>query len=283
VLDSGKIQIFIDVPPVDQGCAVLVRTPVLGGTENCGGNVIVAQGATCAPIVIDNTFMVSFCCGTGDCSDAGAPTKRDFSGSLAARQGSGVLLLHDKDGNVIEPHAAQSLQGRSASPESDAARPAPISPLKSRNPKAAASKKLSKRDCSDFTVTNGPYTEGGTNYPISEPVTCSPTSTCSATLGETVTEETSFSVEVSVSDPLGIVSASAGFEFSQSVSQTFEGQFEFGEGETGYVVFIPYITCVEGYFTGDCDDDGVQTTVCGARAAGEGAIAGEQRAVIIRG
>lgn len=57
-----------------------------------------------------------------------------------------------------------------------------------------------------------------------------------------MTEETTFSTEVSVSDPLGIVSASVGFEFSESVTQSFEGSYTFGPGERGYVVFIPWIT-----------------------------------------
>jgi len=270
VLDSGLIQIFIDVPAQDPGCSTLIRTPVTPNGENCGGNVIVAQGETCAPIAIDNTFIVSFCCGTGDCTAAGAPGKRDVLSSSAA--GGGPLLLHDKDGNVIEPHTAALLQSRAPAENN----------LKSRNPGAAAAKKLRKRDCDGFTVMNGPYTKGGNNYPISDVVVCGPTEGCQATLGRTVTESTSFSVEVSVGDPFGIVSVSAGVEFSKEVSQSFEGTWDFGPGERGYVVFIPYITCVEGHFTGDCDDDGVITEICGGQQEGT-AIKGEQRAVLVRG
>ena len=211
------------MPPQGPDCKVLIRTPVRPNDQNCGGNVIVAEGATCAPIVIDNTFIASFCCGIGDCTAAGAPGKRDMSAKRdvfgSAAGSGGVLVLHNKDGSIIEPKTAALLQA----------------PPVARNT-------LMKRDCDGFTATRGPFQSGGTNHIISDVVTCSPTESCEATLGKEVTETTTFSTEVSVGDPLGIVSASVGFEFSESVTQTFSGTWTFGPGERGYVVFIPYIT-----------------------------------------
>ncbi|KAI4953502.1 hypothetical protein J4E91_002349 [Alternaria rosae] len=267
--ENGQVRIYIDVPPQEDNCRTLIRTPVRPNDINCGGNIIIAEGATCAAINIDNTFIASRCCGLEECTDAGAPGKRDMSSRNAGP--SGILMLHDIDGNVIEPKTAALLQHMDEEPPAN---------VQVRN--AEAGKLLTKRDCDGFQATRGPFQSGGTNYVISDVVTCTPTESCQATLGEEVTEETTFSTEVSVSDPLGIVSASVGFEFSQSVTQSFSGTFTFGPGERGYVVFIPWITCVEGYFTGDCGDEGVQTTICGGESSG-GAIKGERRPVIIRG
>ncbi|KAB2106299.1 hypothetical protein AG0111_0g5574 [Alternaria gaisen] len=229
------------------------------------------RSATCAAITIDNTFIASRCCGLEECADAGAPGKRDTSRVSASS--SGILMLHDLDGNVIEPKSAALLQHADDEPSL---------PVHVRSAETQPTKFLTERDCDCFQATRGPFQSGGTNYVISDVVTCTPTESCQATLGEEVTEETTFSTEVPVSDPLGIVSASVGFEFSESVTQSFEGSYTFGPGERRYVVFIPWITCVEGYFTGDCSDEGVQTTICGGESSG-GAIKGEQRPVIIRG
>jgi hypothetical protein len=176
--------------------------------------------------------MASFCCGLGDCTDAGAPGKRGLFSSAAATS-AGHLILHDKNGNIIEPKTAALLQNAPLPEEED------NSTLQSRN---AAPNALTKRDCDGFTATRAPYQSGGTNHIISDVVTCSATQGCSATIGQEVTETTSFSAEVSISDPLGIVSASVGFSFEKSVTQSFSGTWEFGPGERGYVVFIPYIT-----------------------------------------
>ncbi|CAN9298892.1 hypothetical protein CUC08_Gglean008441 [Alternaria sp. MG1] len=269
--ENGQIRIYIDVPPQEDDCRTLIRTPVRPNDVNCGGNIIIAEGATCAAITIDNTFIASRCCGLEECTDAGAPGKRDTS--RVGASSSGILMLHDLDGNIIEPKTAALLQHADDEPSL---------PVQVRSAETQPTKFLTKRDCDGFQATRGPFQSGGTNYVISDVVTCTPTESCQATLGEEVTEETTFSTEVSVSDPLGIVSASVGFEFSESVTQSFEGSYTFGPGERGYVVFIPWITCVEGYFTGDCSDEGVQTTICGGESSG-GAIKGEQRPVIIRG
>jgi hypothetical protein len=234
------------VPEQDFNCRTLIRTPVRPNDINCGGNVFVAEGATCSPIVIDNTFIASFCCGQDNCTAAGAPWKRDTSkprGSNMAAGSGDLLTLYDSKGNMIEPHIAARIQGKLELETEAQVQPKPRT---ESMPAAAVSQRepnrLTKRDCDGFEVTKGPFTSGGQQYIIPEVVTCGPTAGCSAQISKEVTEETSFSVEVSVSDPLGIVSASVGFEFSKSVSQSFTGTWDFGPGERGYVTSIPYLT-----------------------------------------
>lgn len=106
--ENGQIRIYIDVPPQEDDCRTLIRTPVRPNDVNCGGNIIIAEGATCAAITIDNTFIASRCCGLEECTDAGAPGKRDTS--RVGASSSGILMLHDLDGNIIEPKTAALLQ-----------------------------------------------------------------------------------------------------------------------------------------------------------------------------
>ncbi|KAF2162491.1 hypothetical protein M409DRAFT_27114 [Zasmidium cellare ATCC 36951] len=263
VEDNGQSTIFFDVPPLDSGCQVIVRTPVVPTENDCGGNVLIAQGATCAPVRVDNTFITLFCCGTDDCAGAGAPpAKRSPNPAANAFGGSGAMYMtmRDRDGNVIPPRNASS----TSISERDVVKP------------------LKKRDCESFTVTRQPYTVSGGNNIVSDTVTCSQTESCDATLGSSVTETWGVDVSVSVGDPFGIVSASVGVSWEQSIERSFSGTFTFGPGERGYVVFIPLLTCVEGAFDGDCEGNGQVVTACGPTSAG-GEMTGDLRAVTIRG
>ncbi|KAF2747087.1 hypothetical protein M011DRAFT_458743 [Sporormia fimetaria CBS 119925] len=276
---NGMIKIWMNAPKPADGCQTLFRSPVTTSDSSCGGNAVVVQGEACVPITIDNTFIVTTCCGAEECEAAGAPLpgngkhKRMSKAESAVAGGGKVMLLHDKNGNVIEPHVPGVVQKREV----------PTAPNpQSRSVGSAAIKKLSKRDCDGFEVTAGPYASGGQSYIISNTVACTPDNSCFATLTNEVTQTTTISTEVSVGDPFGILSASIGFEVSESISQSFSGQYEFGPGERGYLTFIPILKCVEGKFTGDCDDSGKQVTLCGPQPDGEN-MQGEQRAVIIRG
>lgn len=62
--DNGLVEVYFSAPPLDAGCDVLVQTPVTGDLNGgCGGNVLVIQGATCALVELDSTFLIQFCCG----------------------------------------------------------------------------------------------------------------------------------------------------------------------------------------------------------------------------
>lgn len=216
---------------LDSGCQVIVQTPVVATDGQCGGNVLIAQGATCAPIKVDNTFMVQFCCGVDDCGAAGAPPGRRSANPASSFGGSGssggMLLMHDRDGNVIEPKPISDVLIDSNSPSSK---------------RALTTESTVEKRCEEFTPSGDPYTKPGAQTIVSDTVTCPPTQGCNAQMGESVTE--SFSVEgsVSVGDPLGIVSASVSVGWEESTTREFSSTFEFGAGERGYVVFVPILT-----------------------------------------
>ncbi|KAM0716842.1 hypothetical protein Q7P37_006694 [Cladosporium fusiforme] len=264
VTDNGQTEIFFDIPPQDPGCSVIVQTPVVSTEGKCGGNVLVAPDATCAPIKVDSNFMIMFCCGVDDCGAAGAPPLMRRTPNPASGFGggsSGALILYDRSGNVIEPKLVQ---------------PKPVLEPKPVIDDHAAESKLEKR-CEEFTATSAPYTAPGAQQIISDIVTCPPTQECQATESKSVTESFSVGASVSVSDPLGIVSASVSVNWEESTTTDFSSTYTFGAGERGYVLFIPILTCVDGYFC-----DGEVTTVCGPTKTG-GSMTGDRRGVIIRG
>jgi hypothetical protein len=50
---------------------------------NCGDIVVGAKQAGCYPSLIQDTFMIQFCCGSGDCGAAGV-SKRDLMGGTTS-------------------------------------------------------------------------------------------------------------------------------------------------------------------------------------------------------
>lgn len=85
-----------DIGKPDPGCQIIVMSPVgqdVAGS-NCGNIVLAAKDAGCLYAHLEDTFMVQYCCGSGDCSKAGVGgSKRDISDfpTLMARAQSGEL------------------------------------------------------------------------------------------------------------------------------------------------------------------------------------------------
>jgi hypothetical protein len=58
---------------------------------NCGNIVLAAKHAGCYYTHLDETFMTQYCCGSGDCAEAGVGgAKRDLS-EIIARADNGEL------------------------------------------------------------------------------------------------------------------------------------------------------------------------------------------------
>lgn len=173
--------------------------------------------------------MLQFCCGPGDCGAAGAPSLRRSpkpAGAFGGGGSSGSLVMHDRNGKVIEPKPLEETHAAKANSES----------------KRAAFEGKVQKLCEEFTATSEPYTEAGDHTIISDVVTCPPTQECEATEGESVTE--SFHVEgsIEVGDPLDIVSGSNNVGWEESSTREFSSSYTFGAGERGYVIFIPILT-----------------------------------------
>ncbi|KAI7326877.1 hypothetical protein KC326_g163 [Hortaea werneckii] len=88
----------------DPNCQVIVKSPADTSLQGCGYMVANFAQPACATLDLDTTFMVQFCCGTGDCSAAGAGMKRSAKfGRDSASSGGGGLYLKDVNGTVIQP------------------------------------------------------------------------------------------------------------------------------------------------------------------------------------
>ncbi|KAL2798469.1 hypothetical protein BJX66DRAFT_334170 [Aspergillus keveii] len=107
--------------------------------------------------------------------------------------------------------------------------------------------KLIKRDCSSFSKEDQ-YEITGPSHSVSNPVT----GPADVQISTTVESSRTTSFSSSIGDPWGIISATVGVEFEESVSTTLSYTFQVLEGQTGYIAWSPTMTCVRGTLSG-CD------------------------------
>jgi hypothetical protein len=78
-------EVWWDIAEPDPTCQIIIMSPVKAQVSgaNCGDIVVAATHAGCYPSLIKDTFMIQFCCGSGDCGLAGV-SKRDLDGETTA-------------------------------------------------------------------------------------------------------------------------------------------------------------------------------------------------------
>jgi hypothetical protein len=94
----------------------------------------------------------------------------------------------------------------------------------------------------------------------------------------TVGRSTTFSA--SVGDPWGVVSASTGIEFSESITNELSYTFEVLEGQTGYVAWTPQLNCVEGVLSGCDSGSDTSGEACGPNTGSDGSVVGQYSFVL---
>jgi hypothetical protein len=172
--ENGQDSVFFDFPEPDPTCRWIVLTPAGRDSENCGTPVLTVTGAACQRVAIQSTFMLQFCCGTGDCKAAATKHRRDVSSNdLFSRSGStGALYMMNKSSGLA------------------------VAPMYEGPP--IDQSKLRKRDCGDFVVTEGPYSSIGNPQRVSDDVACPATGECTAELSKEASQSRTISSSLSV-------------------------------------------------------------------------------------
>ncbi|KAI1809062.1 hypothetical protein GGS20DRAFT_581012 [Poronia punctata] len=216
--------------------ALMIRSPAVLTDGHCGNLVHYSNDAGCAatPIDLKETFMVQFCCGSGPCEVAGVPAnrRRSLQHQRAASGATGGLYLSYENGTMIEPLVVGK-------------------PQQQQQQQETKKTKKTKRSCKDG-YEEGSYSASGDWYlasfnsiAISDAVPASPTErTIHITWEHTFETSTSFSL--TVGDPFGVISASVGFEFSDSTSTGVQYDFPVPPNQSGIIYFTPVFKCTRG-------------------------------------
>ncbi|KAI1273892.1 hypothetical protein F5Y07DRAFT_411098 [Xylaria sp. FL0933] len=209
--------------------ALMIRSPATLTHEYCGDLVKYSTEPQCgaSKVELQETFMVQFCCGSGDCEAAGVPWGRRRS--LGNRTPGGPTegqYLSFANGTTIEPLVV----GRpSASP-----------------------KNQKRKECQHGWLANSFVPDGDSYLATFETQAISavlvndqdePT-TLHKMYDQSVTTTTGF--DVSIGDPFGIISVGASFEFSSSNSSGVQYDIVVPAHESGFAGFTPVYKCIKG-------------------------------------
>lgn len=129
---------------------------------NCGFPIYGGKGGICLEVETKATFMVQFCCGTGDCTAAGV--KRD--GAIIGNTLSS-LVLRDASGNMIVPHAVGDASGDKFDTFLEDHGVNSSTAIQARSAEGVAVYKIGydapneKRACDTFAQDGAPYTKTG--------------------------------------------------------------------------------------------------------------------------
>ncbi|PIA92539.1 hypothetical protein CB0940_05179 [Cercospora beticola] len=254
------------------------RSPASTTDPNCGYPIYAGSGGVCfnGPGT-KSTFMIQFCCGTGDCTAAGA-SKRDDNSAVASS-----VVLRDINDNILVPQSVGDSAGEKMDIFMEDLGLNSSTVLLARSTTGAPIFKvgheeyednhhaITKRDCDTFIADGAPYTKTGDVSTQIGGYICGDAVTVGITNEVSVSQTTTFSA--SVGDPFGVVSASVGFEVEESASQSTTYEFTPLPGQCGHVAFTPFYTCTSGTITG-CEGGDQNGEVCTAKRVSDDRIDG---------
>lgn len=272
-------------------CKIVVRTPAATDLPACGYFLTSWSKAGCFYTTLQQTFMLQYCCGQGDC-DAASPASSIADAHAQALVGRTTIVSLPKIdfadgeaqsgtqdiegvGSVAWKRSDYAYSKRVADPEPEIEKPDIIveSEIEERD--------IERRSCS-FHKTSDRTSDGGRQVRASPTQVCNASGGCSIAASATVTEGRSVSAGFSLSDSTWkTIGATVGYTFMESESFTSTTTYTQESGTTGYVTYIPTLYCWEGTFHG-CQahngdhvfkiDSGTVYTVCNpaTRSSGSG-------------
>ncbi|KAI1425419.1 hypothetical protein F5Y12DRAFT_374696 [Xylaria sp. FL1777] len=289
---DNVIQAHLAVPQLDEQapCYLIFKSPASTTMPGCGETQKFFQDETCGTVNLKETFMVQFCCGTGDCSAAGIPAQ-------TGGKRSQLLTRSAKFGPGISAGDIEFLSARSGGSGIQSMRIAvngtEIEPLYVGPPQVSAttgdvasrtvearSEESTKGVCKgDWTPDAGyeDYTRPADGPQIlsdllSGPLAYTITKTRSQTWTQTTEESLGFADILS----LGV---SFSKSFSKSLMNAESVQYTVAEGDTGYIAWTSFLRCSQG--SGTCNGKKVTGEVCTPyNDANSGKLAGQYSIVM---
>lgn len=233
---------------------------------------------TCAVLNLEKTFMVQFCCGSGDCNAAGASRLLKRSAKFgessldieAAASGMYSLVLQYPNGTDVEPihiGSPPTLSGDARvleTEQTDDITERAVSPSSSTDNALVINNKGNEGDNNKNTTTTitprsrcdanswkpnpgkDEYTRPADNTQIVHPAVSGP-GEFSITQSRTQTFTTSMSIGFA-----DILSLGVSFEMSESVQDTHATTFPVEAGQTGEIGFTSFMVCTAGEYLFGC-------------------------------
>ena len=224
-------------------CKIIVRTPASTDLPACGYFLTSWNSAGCFYTAIQQSFMLQYCCGSGDC-DAAAPARSVAEAhSEVLRGNTTIVSLAVGNLELLGNSGKRSIEGVGEInwKRSDHA-------YTKRAEVEVGAPKLVPRDCV-FHPTSDKVTQGGQQVKASDTQTCNTQGGCSQAASVAVTEGQSISPSLSA-NLFSVISAAVGYTFMESKTYTVTTTYSQKQGTSGYMSYIPTLNCWDGTFSG---------------------------------
>ncbi|KAI7002012.1 hypothetical protein KC359_g146 [Hortaea werneckii] len=210
-------------------CQVIVKSPADTTLQGCGYEVANFAQPACATLNLDTTFMVQFCCGTGDCQSAGAGIKRSakFERDIASSSGGGGLYLKDVNGTVIQPVKVGEVEATASGTGEEKRDPAPESVFARSNCEEGSWVADPNRDDYTRPADNTQVVLTGVSGPQTVKITTTRSQSWTSTLGASVGIEDIFSLGLSFEQ-----------SFTKEISDSTSRSFQVQDGQTGDALLL---------------------------------------------
>ncbi|KAJ8132758.1 hypothetical protein O1611_g867 [Lasiodiplodia mahajangana] len=278
--ENGLISAYVDVPQQDTlaPCYLIFKSPASTTRPGCGEIQKYFHDATCGTVNLEETFIVQFCCGIGDCAAAGIPGQ-------PGKAERSPLLRSAKFGRGTDPEGIAFLSAAGGSGGGVqslriAVNGTEIKPVYVGPPQLAtenASSTVSRRHggCDGDWVPYAGYEDYTRPADGSKIVSSSVSGPLAVSVIHARTQEWTQTFEQSLGfDDILSLGISFTESFSKSITNSQTIQYPVPENETGYIAWTSFLRCSRGF--GSCGDRAVSGEVCTPyRDANSGELAGE--------
>lgn len=199
------------------GCEIIVRTPASTDLPACGYYERGWKQAGCYYTAVQDSFMLQYCCGTGDC-EAAAPAASVADAHYQMMHGN-TSAVSLKVGNLVGESGKRSIEdfGDISWKRSD---------------HHVAKDTLEERAKCTFHPTSGRTTEGGRQVKASGTNVCNNPGGCSIRVDASVTEGETISPSLTA-NLFDVISAAVGYTFMKSTTYTVSTTYNQAQGTTG--------------------------------------------------
>lgn len=239
--------VWWDSGPPQDTCQLVVRTPASTDLPACGYYLTSWSQEGCYYTSVMETFMLQFCCGTGDC-DAASPAAtieearaQALVGKTAyVNIGGGSVGKRDSGKETIEGVGEVSWKRSdyAYSKREEISKPVEVT-----------SPKLDRRADGDciFHPTSDLVTEGGQQVKASDTNVCNTQGGCAIAASVAITTGETISPMLTGTF-FGAIAAAVGYSFTTSTTYMVTNTYTQTQGTTGYLSYIPTNNCWDGTF-----------------------------------
>ncbi|KAI1813549.1 hypothetical protein GGS20DRAFT_599081 [Poronia punctata] len=286
---DNVVTAYLDVPQQndEEPCYLLVKSPAHLQQPGCGLLQQYFHDATCGSVGLEDTFMIQFCCGRGDCSAAGVPNLPELkTRGRMTMPNSAKFGRRGDDKSVDMDFFSAASSGNGPRSMRISVNGTVIEPIAVGPPQVSPNETAPKLMARDLCEGNWTPQEGLEDYtrPADglQIVSAVRTGHVTVTIEEARSQSWTTTIETSAGfnfEDIFSLGVSFSESFSESITNSEAAAYDIPKGQRGYVAWTSFLRCSTG--SGTCNGQDIEGEVCTPYTdANSGGLAGTFSVVV---